>query len=34
MAVTAGKIFIPDVGSSTHYYAHLCQSGWARTMRR
>ena len=25
MAVTAGKIFIPEVGSSTHYYAHLCQ---------
>ena len=25
MAVTAGKIFLPEVGSSTHYYAHLCQ---------
>ena len=25
MAVTAGKILLPEVGSSTHYHAHLCQ---------
>ena len=25
MAVTAGKIWIPEVGSSTHYHAQLCQ---------
>ncbi|CAN7416346.1 cell wall hydrolase [Mesorhizobium amorphae] len=34
MAVTAGKIFIPEVGSSTHYYANYVHPGWARTMKR
>ena len=31
MAVTAGKIFIPEVGSSTHYYAQYVSPGWARS---
>ena len=34
MAVTAGKIFIPEVGSSTHYYANYVHPGWARAMHR
>ena len=34
MAVTAGKIFIPEVGSSTHYYAQYVSPGWARSMRK
>jgi spore germination cell wall hydrolase CwlJ-like protein len=34
MAVTAGKIFIPEVGSSTHYYAQYVSPRWARTMER
>ncbi|TSE00529.1 cell wall hydrolase [Mesorhizobium intechi] len=34
MAVTAGKIFIPEVGSSTHYYAQYVHPGWARTMQK
>ncbi len=34
MAVTAGKIFIPEVGSSTHYYANYVNPGWARTMQK
>lgn len=34
MAVTAGKIFIPEVGSSTHYYAQYVHPGWARTMHK
>jgi spore germination cell wall hydrolase CwlJ-like protein len=34
MAVTAGKIFIPEVGSSTHYYATYVRPGWARTMQK
>ncbi|WP_214474674.1 cell wall hydrolase [Mesorhizobium sp. dw_380] len=34
MAVTAGKIFIPEVGSSTHYYAQYVHPGWARTMEK
>ncbi|MBA1141504.1 cell wall hydrolase [Mesorhizobium neociceri] len=34
MAVTAGKIFIPEVGSSTHYYANYVHPGWARTMQK
>lgn len=32
LAVTAGKIFIPEVGSATHYHATYVQPGWARTM--
>jgi len=34
MAVTAGKIFIPEVGSSTHCYAQYVSPGWARTMKK
>jgi spore germination cell wall hydrolase CwlJ-like protein len=34
MAVTAGKIFLPEVGSSTHYYANYVHPGWARAMHR
>lgn len=34
MAVTAGKIFLPAIGSSTHYYAAYVSPGWARTMEK
>jgi len=34
MAVTAGKIFIPEVGSSTHYYAQYVHPAWARAMHK
>ncbi|PZO78899.1 MAG: cell wall hydrolase [Mesorhizobium amorphae] len=34
LAVTAGKIFIPEVASSTHYYADYVNPGWARTMEK
>lgn len=34
MAVTAGKIFLPEVGSSTHYYASYVNPGWARSMHK
>ena len=34
MAVTAGKVFIPEVGSSTHYYAQYVSPGWARAMNK
>lgn len=34
MAVTAGKIFIPEVGSSTHYHATYVNPRWARTMEK
>ncbi|MGP2491357.1 cell wall hydrolase [Mesorhizobium sp. PUT5] len=34
MAVTAGKIFLPEVGSSTHYYAAYVSPGWARYMKK
>jgi spore germination cell wall hydrolase CwlJ-like protein len=34
MAVTAGKIFLPEVGSSTHYYANYVHPGWARSMHK
>jgi spore germination cell wall hydrolase CwlJ-like protein len=34
MAVTAGKIFLPEIGSSTHYYATYVRPGWARAMQR
>lgn len=33
MAVTAGKIFIEQVGSSTHYHATYVRPGWANTMK-
>lgn len=34
MAVTAGKVFIPEVGSATHYHATYVNPRWARTMER
>ena len=34
MAVTAGKIFLPEVGSSTHYYANYVSPSWARSMHK
>jgi spore germination cell wall hydrolase CwlJ-like protein len=34
MAVTAGKIFLPEVASSTHYYANYVNPRWARTMEK
>jgi spore germination cell wall hydrolase CwlJ-like protein len=34
MAVTAGKIFLPEVGSATHYYASYVNPGWARAMHK
>jgi spore germination cell wall hydrolase CwlJ-like protein len=34
MAVTAGKIFIPEVGSATHYHATYVAPRWANTMKK
>ncbi|MEX0408915.1 cell wall hydrolase [Aquibium sp. LZ166] len=34
MAVTAGKIFIPEVGSSTHYHATYVHPRWANAMEK
>lgn len=34
MAVTAGKIWLPEVGSSTHYHALYVRPDWARTMKK
>lgn len=34
LAVTAGKIWLPDVGSSTHYHAVYVKPNWAPTMKR
>ncbi|MET3660442.1 cell wall hydrolase [Aquamicrobium ahrensii] len=34
LAVTAGKIFLPEVGSATHYYASYVNPGWARSMKK
>ena len=34
LAVTAGKIWIPEVGSSTHYHATYVRPRWARTMEK
>ena len=34
MAVTAGKIFLSDVGSSTHYHATYVHPRWSRTMEK
>ncbi len=34
MAVTAGKIWLPEVGSATHYHATYVHPAWARTMIR
>jgi spore germination cell wall hydrolase CwlJ-like protein len=32
LAVTSGRIWLPEVGSSTHYYADYVSPRWARTM--
>jgi len=34
MAVSAGKIFLAEIGSSTHYYANYVSPSWARSMRK
>ena len=34
LAVTAGKIFIPEVGSATHYHATYVHPRWSRTMEK
>lgn len=34
MAVSAGKIFLVEIGSSTHYYANYVSPSWARSMRK
>ena len=34
MAVTAGKIWLDQVGSSTHYHAIYVRPKWARTMKK
>ncbi|MGF9693227.1 cell wall hydrolase [Rhizobium sp. 0TCS1.26] len=34
MAVTAGKIWLPEVGSATHYHAVYVRPKWARTMHK
>jgi spore germination cell wall hydrolase CwlJ-like protein len=33
MAVTAGKIWLPEVGSATHYHATYVHPGWSRAMQ-
>jgi spore germination cell wall hydrolase CwlJ-like protein len=32
LAVTSGRIWLPEIGSSTHYYADYVNPRWARTM--
>ncbi len=34
MAVTSGRIFLPEIGSATHYHATYVRANWARTMKR
>jgi spore germination cell wall hydrolase CwlJ-like protein len=34
IAVTAGKIFIPEVGSSTHYHATYVNPRWSHQMKK
>lgn len=34
MAVTAGRIWLPEVGSATHYHAVYVHPDWARTMKK
>jgi spore germination cell wall hydrolase CwlJ-like protein len=34
MAVTAGKIWLSEVGSATHYHATYVKPPWGRTMKR
>ena len=33
-AVASGEIYLPEVGSSTHYHATYVKPGWARTMEK
>jgi spore germination cell wall hydrolase CwlJ-like protein len=33
-AVSSGEIYLPEVGSSTHYHATYVRPGWARTMEK
>ena len=32
LAVTAGKIYLKEVGDSTHYHATYVRPNWGRTM--
>lgn len=34
MAASGGKIFLPEVASSTHYYANYVNPNWAKAMER
>jgi spore germination cell wall hydrolase CwlJ-like protein len=34
MAVTSGRIYLPEVGSSTHYHATYVNPRWAKTMEK
>ena len=34
LAVTAGKIYLPDVADSTHYHAAYVRPNWAHTMKK
>ncbi len=34
LAVTAGKIWLPEVGSATHYHATYVNPPWAKTMQK
>lgn len=34
MAVTSGRIFLPEIGSATHYHATYVRANWAHTMKR
>ena len=34
MAATAGKIWLDEIGSSTHYHATYVNPRWARSMKR
>jgi spore germination cell wall hydrolase CwlJ-like protein len=34
LAVTAGRIWLPEVGSSTHYHATYVHPRWARAMEK
>ncbi|SIP99074.1 Cell wall hydrolase CwlJ, involved in spore germination [Rhizobium sp. RU35A] len=34
IAVTAGKIWLPEVGSATHYHAVYVRPSWARSMEK
>ena len=34
LAVTAGKIYLPEVGDSTHYHATYVKPNWRHSMIR